>query len=92
MEIKRKIVARAVLRLIGQLTFDELTAIYKAEQNSRHASAQLGMNAQIAAQDTAQTVTREIVEGLSAYQIDEMGRELKLSVRDLTKYTAEVAA
>ena len=92
MEIKRKIVARAAQRLIGLLSFDELTAIYKAEQNAEHASAQLGMSAQIATQDTARTVAREIMEGLSDYQIDQMGHELKLSARDLTKYTAEVAA
>ena len=76
MKIKRKIVARAVQRLIGLLTFDELTAIYKAEQNAKHACAHLGMSAQIATQDTVLTVAREIVEGLSDYQIDQMGHEL----------------
>ena len=76
MKIKRKIVAAALQRLIGLLTFDELTAIYKAEQNAKHACAHLGMNAQIAAHDTVLTVAREIVEGLSDYQIDQMGREL----------------
>ena len=91
MEIKRKIVARAVQRLIGLLSFDELTELYEAEQNAQHASMQLGMSAQIATQDTARTVAREIIEGLSDYKIDQMGHELKLSARDLTKYTAEVA-
>lgn len=92
MEIKRKIVARAVLRLIGQLTFDELTAIYNAEKDAKHASMQLGMSAQIATQDKARTVAREITGGLSDYQIDQMAHELQVSARDLTKYTAEVAA
>jgi len=92
MKIKQKIVARAVQQLIGQLSFDELSKIYKAEQDANHACMQLGMSAQIATQDKAQTVAREIIEGLSDYQIDQMGHELKLSARDLTKYTAEVAA
>ena len=91
MEIKRKIVVRAVHRLIGLLSFDELTELYEAQQNAWQASHHLGMSAQIAAQDTAQTVAREIIEGASDYTIDQMGHELKLSARDLTQYTAEVA-
>ena len=87
MEIKRKIVARAAQRFIGLLTFDELTAIYKAEQKATYACAQLGMSAQIATQDSARTVARDIIEGLSDYQIDQMGHELRLSGRDLTLYT-----
>lgn len=91
MTIKRKIAARAAQRLIGLLSFDQLTAIYKAEQNAYHACAQLGMSAQIATQDTARTVAREIMEGLSDYQIDQIGGELRLSARDLNKYTAMAA-
>ena len=92
MQIKRKIVADAVWLLIRDLSLDELTAIYKAQQNVEHAINHLGMNTQIAATNTAQTVAREIIEGLYDYQIDQMGHQLKLAARDLTKYTAEVAA
>jgi hypothetical protein len=92
MEIKRKIISGAVQRLIGQFSLDDLTAIYKAEQNSHHASAQLGINAQIAAQDSAQTLIREIVAGLSDYKIDRMESNIKTSARDLARYKAEVTA
>ncbi len=91
-ELKRKIISDTVQRLIGQLSLEDLAAIYKAEQNAWHASAQLGMSSQIAAQDTARTVTREIVAGLTDYKIERMEQNLKVSARDLAKYTAEVAA
>tara|TARA_R110002020_G_scaffold31377_1_gene97880 strand:- start:2096 stop:2407 length:312 start_codon:yes stop_codon:yes gene_type:complete len=91
MDIKRKIVARAAQRIIGLLSFDELTAIYKAEQNARHASFNLGISSQLAAQDISRTVARETIQGLSDYKIDQMAHELKLSARDLSKYTAEVS-
>ena len=91
-ELKRKIISDTVQRLIGQLSLEDLTEIYKAEQNAWHASAQLGMSSQIAAQDTARTVTREIVAGLTDYKIERMEQNLKVSARDLAKYTAEVAA
>ena len=90
MNIKRKIIAAATQRIIGQLALDELTAVYKAEQNAWHASQQLGISAQCAAQDVSRTVVREIVEGLSQYKIDQIGHNLQLSARDLAKYTAEV--
>ena len=91
-ELKRKIISETVQRLLGQLSLQELTAIQKAEQNAWHASAQLGISSQIAAQDTARTVTREIIAGLSDYKIEGMESDLKISARDLAKYTAEVAA
>ena len=90
MKIKRKIVARAVNRLMGMLSFDELTELYEAQQNVWQASYHLGMSAQIAAHETAQTVAREIIEGASDSTINQMGYELKLSARDLTQYAAEV--
>jgi len=91
-ELKRKIISDTVQRLIGQLSLEDLTEIYKAEQNAWHASAQLGMSSQIAAQDTARKVTREIIADLADYKIDRMEQNLKVSARDLAKYTAEVAA
>ena len=91
-ELKRKIISDTVQRLIGQLSLEDLTAIYEAEQNAWRASAQLGISSQIAAQDCARTVTREIIAGLSDYKINRMEQELKVSARDLAKYTAEVAA
>ena len=90
--LKRKIISEAVQCLISQLSLEELTAIQKAEQNAFHASAQLGMSSQIAAQGTARTVTREIVAGLTDYKIERMEQDLKISARDLAKYTAEVEA
>ena len=86
--LKRKIISEAVQRLISQLSLEELTAIQKAEQNAFHASAQLGMSSQIAAQDTARTVTREIVAGLTDYKIERMEQDLKISARDLTALAA----
>ena len=91
-ELKRKIISDTVQRLIGQLSLEDLAAIHKAQQNAWHASAQLGMSSQIAAQDTARTVTREIVAGLTDYKIERMEQDLKISARDLAKYTAEVEA
>ena len=91
-ELKRKIISDTVQRLIGQLSLEDLAAIHKAQQNAWHASAQLGMSSQIAAQDTARTVTREIVAGLTDYKIERMEQNLKVSARDLAKYTAEATA
>jgi hypothetical protein len=91
-ELKRKIISDTVQRLIGQLSLEDLAAIYEAEQDAWHASAQLGISSQIAAQDYARTVTREIIAGLDDYSIDRMEQNLKVSARDLAKYTAEVAA
>jgi len=91
-ELKRKIISDTVQRLIGQLSLEDLTEIYKAEQNAWHASAQLGMSSQIAAQDTARKVTREIIADLADYKIDRMEQNLKVSARDLAKYTAEATA
>lgn len=86
--LKRRIISETVQRLIGQLSLEELTAIQKAEQNAWHASAQLGMSSQIAAQDTARTVTREIIAGLTDYNIERMEQDLKISARDLTALAA----
>ena len=45
-ELKRKIISEAVQRLVGQLGLEDLTAIYEAEQDAWHASAQLGLSSQ----------------------------------------------
>ena len=84
-ELRRKIISEAVQRLIGQLDLEDLTAIYKAEQNAWLASAHLGISSQLAAQDTARTVTREIIAGLSDYKLNRMEQELKVSARALAK-------
>ena len=88
-EFRRKIISEAVQRLIGQLDLEDLTAIYKAEQNAWHASFNLGISSQIAAQDCARTVTREIIAGLSDYKLNRMEQDLKVSAKDLAKYTAD---
>ena len=86
--LKRKTISETVQRLISQLSLEELTAIHKAEQNAWRASAQLGMSSQIAAQDTARTVTREIIAGLADYKIERMEQDLKISARDLVALAA----
>ena len=88
-DLRIKIISRAFQRLIGQLDLEDLTALYKAKQNAWHASAHLGINSQIATQECSQTVMREIIAGLSDYKIDRMEQELKVSARELAKYTAE---
>jgi len=90
MDIKRKIVAGAAQRIIGLLSLDELTAIYKAEQNARHASFNLGISSQLAAKNISRTVARETILGLSDYKIDQMSHQLKLSARDLTKLQDQI--
>ncbi len=84
-EIRRSIISEAMQRIIGQLSLDQLKAIYEAEENALRASQQLGISAQIAAQDAARTVTREIFAGLSDYSIDRMEQDIKVSARDLNK-------
>ncbi len=84
-EIKRSIISDAMQRIIGQLSLDQLKAIYEAEQNAWHASAHLGNSAQIAAQDVSRTVTREIFTGMSDYLIDRMEQDIKVSARDLER-------
>ena len=86
MELRTKIIAAAVQRIIGQLSFDTLTAIHEAQAFEVHARDQ-STSAQVRSRNAASTLTRELIEQLSEYQLDQIEAQLKLASRDLLKYT-----
>ena len=88
MDIKRKIVASLAQRFISLLTLEQLKRIKAVEENSKHASYQLSLNAQIAAQDTAKAVSREIVGGLYDNQFEEIENALLLALTHLEAHTS----
>lgn len=83
MKTKRERMAQSIARIIGQLSPADLLKIHDAEENARHASAQLGNSAQIQAQNISRQVMAEVVEALPDYAVDRLESEFKGTARDL---------
>jgi hypothetical protein len=81
---KREAIAQTLGRTLGRLSLKDLKKIHDAEMNAWHASMQLGNSAQVAAQNNARTVSREIIAGLSDYHIDRIFHDLKTTIREVT--------
>jgi hypothetical protein len=81
---KREAIAQTLGRTLGQLSLKDLQKIHDAEMKSWRASQQLGINAQVAAQNNATIVKQEIISGLSDYQIDRIFHDLKTTIREVT--------
>ena len=80
---KREAIAQTLGRALGQLSLKDLQKIHDAEMSAWHASAQLGINAQVAAQNNATIAKQEIIAGLSDYQIDRIFHDLKTTIREV---------
>ena len=81
---KREAIAQTLGRTLSQLSLQDLQKIHDAEMNAWHASAQLGINAQVAAQNNATIAKQEIIAGLSDYAIDRIFHDLKTTIREVT--------
>jgi hypothetical protein len=81
---KREAIAQALDRTLGQLSLEDLQKIHAAKMNAWHAQAQLGINAQVAAQNAALIAHQEAIANLPDYSIDRIFHGLKTTIREVT--------
>ena len=80
---KRERMAQSLARIIGQLSLADIRKIHEAEENAWRASQQLGISAQIQAQNISRQVTADVFGALSDYAADRIEGEFKGTARDL---------
>ena len=81
---KREAIAQTLGRTLGQLSLKDLQKIHDAKMNAWHASAQLGINAQVTAQNAALIAHQEVIANLPDYAIDRIFHDLKTTIREVT--------
>ena len=79
----RERMSRAVCEIIGTLDLETLTKMHNAERKSIHASAQLGMSSQLAAQAESIATAYDALAALTEYQLRGFEFEFRATVREL---------
>jgi len=80
-EQKALIIKQAIHALIGHIHPAKLEPILQAERDAWYASQQLGMNAQIAAQDHVNATVNDLVDSFDDYRLDAIINRLETAFR-----------